>query len=234
MNSLPEESSSNSDSSGVRASVSQGQSSDIVESVSTSMIRVTDGSEVEYEFSDSSTPVLGISFNAKSDEGLVVAKVQVLSESPGGIDSPTGTSYQLMNIDVGSKGTISKDSADNILIDFKVSKEWIEENNIDISTIRMTRYHDGQWQDLPTSYVSEDDEFVYFKAQTPGFSIFSVVGDQIKEALDQETFASVTPADQSNFEDESEGVEEKNTPGFTMLSGLVFASFAALVRRKFD
>ncbi|MDW7732623.1 MAG: leucine-rich repeat protein [Methanolobus sp.] len=218
-----------SSSSGTRASVSQGQPPEIVDSTVSTLLRVTGDTKIEYDLSGGDTPVLGISFNAKKDKGLVVAKVQVLSDSPEGISLPAGNSYQLMSIDVGSEGTISTDSADNVLIHFRVSREWIEENNIDVSTIRMTRYHE-QWQDLPTTYEREDDEFIYFTAQTSGFSIFSVVGNKIEETPIQETYASASPAEESQIE--SEDVEVKDTPGFTALAGIVFVALAFLTGRK--
>jgi len=170
---------SSSDDDGVRASVSQGQDPAIVSNSASSVKRVTGGSPVDYDFSDSGTPVLGVSFDAKDDKGLVVAKVQVLSGSPEGVPASSGNSYRMMSIDVGSEGTVSSDNADNIHIRFKVSKQWIEENSIDVSTIRMTRYHGEQWNDLPTYQEKEDDDYIYFYAETPGFSIFEVVGDSV-------------------------------------------------------
>ncbi|WP_394701206.1 PGF-pre-PGF domain-containing protein [uncultured Methanolobus sp.] len=222
-------SNSGSDDDGVRASVSQGQNPAIVSNSASSVKRVTGGSEVNYDFSDSGTPVLGVSFDAKDDKGLVVSKVQVLSSTPEGVPASSGHSYQMMSIDVGSEGTISSDSAENVMIHFKVSKQWIEENDIDISTIRMTRYHGEQWNDLPTSRESEDDEYYYFYAETPGFSVFNVVGDEIGETSEQDT------ASASIVEEESEPVEEEETsgiPGFTAIAGVVFVLLSVILRRK--
>ncbi|WMW23121.1 PGF-pre-PGF domain-containing protein [Methanolobus mangrovi] len=223
--------SSSSSSSGTRASVSQGQDPKIVSQSASSVKRVTGGSKVNYDFSDSGTPVLRISFDAKKDKGLVVAKVQVLSSAPEGVPSPSGNSYQMMSIDVGNEGTISSDSADNVMISFKVSKQWIEDNNIDVSTIRMTRYNDDQWNDLPTSQKSEDGEYFYFYAETPGFSIFSVLGDEVSDTPADTVESSAT----SVAEEVDEPVEEEetsSTPGFTALTGVVFVSLAFLVSRK--
>ena len=220
---------SSNDDSGVRASVSQGQDPKIVSQSAFSVKRVTGGSEVEYDFSDSGTPVLGVSFDAKDDKGLVVAKVQVLSSNPDGVPSPSGKSYQMLSIDVGSEGTISSDSAENVMIHFKVNKQWIEENNIDLSTIRMTRYHGDQWNNLPTSQESEDGEYYYFYAETPGFSVFNVVGDEIGETSEQDA------ASESAVEEVEEPAEEEETsgiPGFTAIAGLMFVSLAVLIRRK--
>ncbi|WP_321431227.1 NosD domain-containing protein [uncultured Methanolobus sp.] len=220
---------SSSSSSSSRASVSPGQDSSIVTSTVTSVKRIISGSGINYDFSDSVTPVTEVSFEAKNDEGLVVAKVQLLSESPEGVPSSSGNSYKVMSIDVGSEGTISSDTADNIQIQFKVSKQWIEENNIDVSTIRMSRYHDDQWNDLPTYQEREEEGYIYFYAETPGFSIFEVVGDEITASSEQ------VPASSSITEEVEEPVEEEetsSTPGFTALAGIVFVSLAFLVSRR--
>ena len=222
-------SNSGSDDDGVRASVSQGQDPKIVSQSASSVKRVTGGSEVNYDFADSGTPVLGVSFDAKDDKGLVVAKVQVLSSNPDGVPAPSGNSYQMMSIDVGSEGTISSDSAENVMIHFKVSKQWIEENNIDISTIRMTRYHGEQWNDLPTSRESEDDEYYYFYAETPGFSVFNVVGDEIGETSEQ---AVASESAVEEVEEPEEEDETPDTPGFTALAGIVFVSLSVILRRR--
>jgi PGF-pre-PGF domain-containing protein len=219
---------SRSDDDGVRASVSQGQDPGIVSNSASSVKRVTGGSPVNYDFADSGTPVLGVSFDAKDDKGLVVSKVQVLSSAPEGVPTSSGHSYQMMSIDVGSEGTISSDSADNVMIHFKVSKQWIEENDIDLSTVRMTRYHGEQWNDLPTYQEREDGEYFYFYAETPGFSIFEVVGDEIGETSEQ------VAASESVTEEVEEPVENEtpDTQGFTILAGVVFVSLAVLTSRK--
>ncbi|WP_292465926.1 PGF-pre-PGF domain-containing protein [Methanolobus sp.] len=219
-------SSSGSSGSGTRASVSPGQPPEIVKSTHTSVKHIIGGTSVEYDLSGTGSPVFAVSFDAKDNEGLVVMKVQVLSSTPEGISTPSGNFDQLMSIDVGSQGTISSHNADNILIRFKVSREWIRENNIDVSTIRMTRYHDGQWNDLPTQNENEDDEFLYFVAETPGFSIFSVAGDEVKAVQP----VSYDLADETPEEPVTE--EGKSTPGFTGLMGLVFVSLAFIVSRR--
>jgi PGF-pre-PGF domain-containing protein len=213
-----------------RASVSPGQPPESVTSTYTSVKHVMGGTSVEYDLSGTGSPVLGISFDAKDNEGLVVAKVQVLSERPEGISNPPGNSYQLMSIDVGSQGTISNHNADNIRINFKVSRDWIRENNIDPATIRMTRYNDGKWEELPTQSENEDDEYLYFVAQTQGFSIFSVVGD--KFVLATQGANDVPPVFTEEGAEVPATAEDKKTPGFTGLMGLIFVAVACVASKR--
>ncbi|RNI07844.1 PGF-pre-PGF domain-containing protein [Methanohalophilus euhalobius] len=217
-------------SSGGRSSVGPSMPPEDVEGTVSGIKRVLAGSNVKYDFSDGQGPVLGISFDAKDDKGTVVAKVQTLKDKPDDVDDPKGNSYQLMSITVGSEGTISDENADNILIEFKVSKEWVEKNNIDPSTIRMTRFHDGKWQDLPSNQVREDDQYLHFTAETPGFSVFSIVGDEYKEGIEEPI--AEQPEDEETTDEPASETENAQTPGFTAIFAVALIAGAALIMRK--
>ncbi len=225
------------ESSGSRSSVGQSMPPQEVASTDTGVKKVLAGADVNFDLSSGEGPVLGISFKANSNEGNVVATVQVLNERPAGVTGePAGRRYQTMSITVGREGTISKDNADNINIKFKVSKEWIRQNGIDPATIRMTRYHDGTWNDLPTDSVDEDDEYYYFSALTPGFSVFEVVGDEATQQTGQTSEVDTQPATspeqqttQQTVPEEEE--EESGLPGFTAVWGTIMLSLAAVVCR---
>jgi PGF-pre-PGF domain-containing protein len=217
-------------SSGGRSSVGPSMPPEDVEGTVSGIKRVLAGSNVKYDFSDGVGPVLGISFDAKDDKGTVVAKVQTLKDKPDDVDDPKGNSYQLMSITVGSEGTISDENADNILIEFKVSKEWVKENNIDPSTIRMTRFHDGKWQDLPSNQVREDDQYLHFTAETPGFSVFSIVGDEYKEGIEEPI--AEQPEDEETTDEPASETENAQTPGFTAIFAVALIAGAALIMRK--
>lgn len=60
---------------------------------------------------------------------------------------------------------------------FKVTKSWIEENYIDISSIKMYRYTNS-WNELPTTIYSQDSTGVTYEATSPGLSYFIIAGKQ--------------------------------------------------------
>ncbi len=148
------------DRSGSRTSIGASLPPENVTSVFSSIKYVTPG-KIEYDFFNTSSPVIGISFDARDHEGRVVAKIEVLDGMPGNVSSPLGNIYRMLSITVGSEGKISDDNADNILLNFRVSWDWIRENNIDPDTIRIVRFHDGKWEDLPTTLVYDDGEMIY-------------------------------------------------------------------------
>ncbi len=212
---------------GSRAYVGPSQPPETVNSTDSAIKHVIGGDTVEYDFGDSEGPVLGISFDAKDDKGIVVANVQVLEGMPEDVTgSPEGVIGPVMSITVGNEGTISKDTADNILIEFKVTWEWIHDNNIDPTTIRLTRFHDGKWEDLPTTQINDNGELLYFTAETSGFSIFSIVGDHIGEVTAEEM-----PVEEDPIKPETE--DAKDASGFTAFASIAVIGFAFLMYRKF-
>jgi len=64
---------------------------------------------------------------------------------------------------------------------FKVEKKWINSNKIDKSTVKLIRYHDGEWQNLSTTLDTENETCIYYIAESPGCSTFAVVGKKVVE-----------------------------------------------------
>ena len=64
---------------------------------------------------------------------------------------------------------------------FKVEKAWINNNKIDKSTVKLIRYHDGEWQNLSTTLDAENETCIYYIAESPGCSTFAVVGKKVVE-----------------------------------------------------
>ncbi len=61
-------------------------------------------------------------------------------------------------------------------IQFEVNKTWINDNNIDPDTIALHRYT-NRWEKLYTRRTGEDNGFVYYDAETLGFSVFAISGE---------------------------------------------------------
>jgi PGF-pre-PGF domain-containing protein len=165
------------------------------------------GSKVEYHVTADDIPVTLISFTSRTNEGIVENRINVLNNVPEGTPVNNAPVYKFMEINVGRTGTIGSHNADNILIHFKVSKKWIEENNIILESIRIERLSNGGWERLPTEQLDEDEEFFYFASQTTGFSIFAIAGDKnafadetsILEFSDEEIIGIAADEEKSNL-----------------------------------
>ena len=89
---------------------------------------------------------------------------------------PSGEVYKYLNIWVGNGGYGTAKNIENAVVCFKVEKSWIQDKKIDQSSITLNRYNDKKWNELPTTLLREDDKYLYFTAETPGFSPFAITG----------------------------------------------------------
>ena len=79
------------------------------------------------------------------------------------------------------KENMTDDDMEKAIIDFNVDKEWLREQLINVSTLRLRRYEGDAWADLPTKMLYDDNEKFYFQAEAPGFSIFTIAGEYMLE-----------------------------------------------------
>jgi len=87
--------------------------------------------------------------------------------------------YSYFNLEFLSNGTsIDESDIDSITINFKILNSWIDSNNIDKQGVRLLRYTDDSWQELITTFDSEDSNYDYYSAVTEGFSLFALVGPE--------------------------------------------------------
>ena len=118
-----------------------------------------------------------------SDVKVVVEKIERTPDIP----EPSGVAYTYLDITMENAGSAKIDG----MIEFKVGKWWISDNNIDEATVTLNRYDRTEgWKMLPTTKVGEDNATVYFEAETPGFSMFAVMGEKKVEV---EAAATPTP-----------------------------------------
>jgi PGF-pre-PGF domain-containing protein len=111
-----------------------------------------------------------VTVNGTVKEILVTARDIGSPESS--IPALNGTVFQFIEV------TLYKTTDDVISsaeIQFSIPIEWFEEQGIDFSDIVLYRWHDGEWEELPTMFVKEEDGKAYFTATSPGFSLFAII-----------------------------------------------------------
>jgi hypothetical protein len=124
-------------------------------------------------------------------------------------------------------------------ITFKVEKSWLEQNGIAMDDVVLSHYTGNAWDQLETSVSSDDGEYVYYVAKTPGFSTFAITTRSDSEdsyvASDDATgSAADSGVTGSETTDEMPGTQEdKGTPGFGIFLGIMSVSMiTALMRQK--
>ena len=164
-------------------------------------------------------------------------------------DIPTGEVYKYLNIWVGNAGFATPTNIQNAVISFKVAKSWVQDTKIDKSSITLNRYSDKKWNQLPTSLSSEDDNYLYLTAQTPGFSPFAITGkttegtiqpsaDKTQSTVNTQNNTSTgntANTGQTPGQKESQSPSQKQSPGmpgFEAVFGITGLLAVFLYRRK--
>lgn len=152
---------------------------------------IISGYHVKYDFAKNVTCVTYTEFDATKTFKKTTATVEVLKEKSIFVKkNPPGRIYKQLNIWIGNKGAGLPDSHKNAYTGFKVDKEWIKNNSVDESNITLLWY-DGKWKPLRTEKTGEDDDYVYFRAETSGYSCFAIseyTGEEgiVEESSDEE------------------------------------------------
>ncbi|MDY9927699.1 PGF-pre-PGF domain-containing protein [Methanosarcina sp.] len=205
---------------------------------------ITNEKETRFDFKKNATCVVYASFDAKRTMGKTTAIAEMLKEKSSIVSElPSGEVYKSFNIWVGNGGIATSKNIENSEVCFRVEKSWMQEKDMDQTSITLNQYSDKKWEQLSADKSGEDDKFLYFTAKTPGFASFVITGETKSSSEENKTgvkFESETRAvDESNtgdsgLESESGAIpkESMSAPDFGIIYGLagVFAVF--LYRRK--
>lgn len=210
-----------------------GEDNDNIAKKEVESLYVNKDADVKYEFSAEENAIEYVQFRALKNSGSISTTVEVLKGRSGFADTDApGNIYQNVNIWVGKSGFTTSDNVEDMIVGFKIKQEWLEENSIDSADVVLYRYADDVWNKLETSVTDEDDEYVYYKSVTPGFSPFAI------SALSEDTFSSdaqtsgdsKSASDRASTEDSIGGQTATNTTATNSTPGLGFAgSLSALV-----
>ncbi len=87
-------------------------------------------------------------------------------------EMPNLTVYKSFSLRL-SKGVVSK-----AIITFSLNKTWLNDwmnaNNFSNFTVYLERLSNGKWYKYETTKSAEDNDFIYYKANVPGFSVFAI------------------------------------------------------------
>ena len=191
---------------------------------------VTNGESVSYEFEDGA--IKGISFGAKTNAGYVYATVEVLKHTSSHVDDfIPGVVYKNINIWIGGSGYATEKNIENAEISFSVEKSWVSQYHIDESTIKLNRYHDGEWNELSTTMTGEDKNNLYFRSTTPGFSPFAITGDAKEKPSISITEPTESISDSGDAADSEDVLPKPDNglSGFGYLAAVIGTALASLL-----
>ncbi len=153
-----------------------------------------------------------IRIEVKNPAKSVTIRVVKLPGKPADmIHEISGRVYAYIEI---SRKNLEDENIEKAEITFRVEKSWLESNNLDKDTVVLSRYKENEgWVPLPTEVVSEDRDFVYYRATTPGFSYFAISAQE-KEEVTAPTEEEAVPEEEKVPEKPSEEAppEEEAAP----------------------
>src|SRR5665647_1606573 len=209
-----------------------------VEAKEISQTFIASGNPVQFDFPNNATPVVNVSFDSKKTVGKTTAIAEMLKgKSTLVSELPSDEVYKSLNIWVGTSGYRTEKNIEKAVVCFKVEKSWLQNKSIDQSSITLNRYNDTKWNPLSTNLSGENDEYLYFTAETPGFSPFAITGKTAAnetltetqsqpgtQGLEQSNVSNETNVEQTSEQTQSPNTSDKGstkTPGFEIVSGIV-------------
>ncbi|WP_167879539.1 PGF-pre-PGF domain-containing protein [Methanococcoides sp. NM1] len=170
---------------------------DNVEQKYISRLYVYKDANLNFNFNATDNDIRYVRYLALKNAGNIVTIVEVLENTSVFVEyPPEDVVYKNINVWVGTIGYDNEENMDNSIVGFRVPRDWIEDNNIDVDSIRLNHYYDQKWNAIPTTKVYEDASYLYFESKVSGFSFFSITG-QLRET------ESLTDNESSSDQDET-------------------------------
>ena len=193
------------------------------------------GSKVSYKFNKEDNIVRYINFTGLKNSGEIAIKVEILKNTSTLVENnlPQDVVYLNLNIWVGNLDWASSENIANPKINFEVNKSWVLENRINVSTIRLFRYSDGNWNPLITTKIGEDANNLILEVETLEFSPFAVCGKTLAKAggLGPDEDEKLTTYELKESPDMT-AAATKPIPGFKSSVGLVLLLILIQILRK--
>jgi PGF-pre-PGF domain-containing protein len=168
---------------------------------------ITNGKAVKFDFTKNATCVVYVGFDAKKNVGKTTTIVEQLKNKSALVSKlPDGEIYKSFNVWVGNSGYVSSKNIENLVICFKVEKSWLQEKGVDQTSIILNRYDEKKWGQLPANLIGEDDRYLYFTADVPGYASFTITGKAIQQIEEE---SARIPAEKRSV---GEIQSEKNEP----------------------
>jgi PGF-pre-PGF domain-containing protein len=134
--------------------------------------RTSNGSEGSAHFSkDDEHKIQTITITVVGN--LTNAKIAIATVAPHTSVGANKNEYSSFQI---AATNLPDDNIRSVVIEFKVERNWLSNNEIPQDKINLYRYENGEWRRLETSLLRTDGKYAYYKAVSPGLSIFVIAG----------------------------------------------------------
>ncbi len=152
------------------------------------------------------TPAVKSDFN--TDAGVKEISVEVNSEAQDVMVTVTKHDSVPSGVSVAKNGEVYKylqietenldGKLDKATIKVQVEKSWVTDNVADMNDVAVFKFDESgsEWNELGTTYDSEDDTYYYYTVEVDSFSYFAI-GEKVVEE-EAETTTGTTTGEKSN------------------------------------
>lgn len=135
----------------------------------------------EFSFNEADNPISSLEFTSSVNAGYVRMSLEVLNNRSAFVsEDPDNEVYRYVNINPDRTGLDNKISDTRIF--FNVSQQWLDENNIDLDSVRLNLFSSYGWRTFPVKVISGSNESesyhsnITFVSTTNGFGNFAITG----------------------------------------------------------
>lgn len=79
--------------------------------------------------------------------------------------------------------TLAESNTQEAEIQFLVNKSWVAQNNASAEDVKLNRFHNSNWAELPTEKISEDEDAFYYESSSPSLSVFVITLPALIETM---------------------------------------------------
>lgn len=142
-------------------------------SVSSGWSGVPAGNSINMDVDNANIPIESVTVTVNDGVTNVLLTVSELTSTPPGVPAMGSGVYKYMQID---HLNLPESSIGNTFIDFKVPKSWLTANSMADNAVSLYRYNTvtSAWDELTTTVATSDADYVYYRVETTGLSVFAV------------------------------------------------------------
>lgn len=147
---------------------------------------------------DDETGIEEISIEVNNQANDVKITVNKYNGKPAGVSiEKSGNVYQYLEINEENIGN----KLSRATVTFKVEKSWVSENGLNMDEVAVSKFDETneEWNELTTTFNSENDNFYYYDVELDSFSYFAI-GEKV--VVDEDTGDEVGVSDTQDSEEE--------------------------------
>jgi PGF-pre-PGF domain-containing protein len=144
-----------------------------------------------YRFKNTTNPIIYVNITGNINAGEITTSVELLKNTSILVNRPVDQLvYKNINIWVGTSGFAVPSNIKSAAIGFRVENTWITANGLSGNNVKMFKWNGKNWVELVTAFISNDDTYSYYRAETNAFSPFAIGGVKETASLPAETISS--------------------------------------------